>query len=578
MTVINLDSIDAPPTCGIATDEERALLDWADSHPITTGAPEAADGRYVLADPDTGEDAKWTRVTTFIEAIDDGTGLTKWKLGLTVRGLVLSDQLMRQARAEHDNDKACRDIAERAHLWAGSKLSAAVGTALHTATEHHDLGTGHRPPAPWDLHVDAWAGALAAHGIEVVPGWIERIVVNPEVGCAGTLDRLVRLPDGRVVVLDIKTGVDKTDDDGKVKRSAIKKATYAVQAGVYANSTHAWTPDGYEALPDDLDRTTAIIAHLSAETGECEMWMVDAAEGWQRAKVALAVREARRIGGLFTRMEAVERNGADDDPVKVGDLLPALEESIRERGLDPADPDAGTDHAERAAEARARIKALGGDEVSKARVTRAWPVGVPHRPPWTVDQLDAIETMLHGIDGGDSSFLGDPDPELVAKAQAKRETADATFFPPTPEPTRVTADPQPDGDPVSDEEVSAIKAATRALPKERAQRVAAWMAEAKRGGHPWGSTTAMGERTFSLCVAAVRCVTELWDDEHPDALTRAALHLVIGEELQPTWTTGAVLGSLTIAEAERLDELAATYAADPETTRAIGSVVAQHLA
>lgn len=558
MTVINLDTLDAPPVCGLTTDEEQALLDWADAHPISTDAPEAANGRYKLPHPDTGDDTDWTRVTTFIEALDDGQGLTIWKLGLTVRGLVTSDELWRQARAEHDNDKACRNIAERAHLWAGSKLSAAIGTALHTATEHHDLGTGHRPPAPWDLHIDAWRDALTAHGIEVVPGWIERIVVNPAVGCAGTLDRLVRLPDGRVVVLDIKTGKDP------------KKATYAVQAGVYANATHAWTPDGYEPLPDDLDRTTAIIAHLSATDGGCDLYTVDAATGWERAQIITSVREARRIKGLFAKMTPTV---AVDEP----DLTPQLEASLEARGVDPADPTGGDQVAERAAEARARIKALGADEVSKARVARAWPADVPHRPPWTADQLDIIEAMLHHQDGKDSTFLGEPDPDLVAKAQAKRDTADAAFFPPEPEPTRLDAPPPDNGPAVPDEDVAAITRAGNNLQIERRQRVAAWVQEAKRAGQPWGPVNGMAERTFALYVAAVRCARELWDDEHPDALTRAALSLVIGEDVQPAWSTGAVIGSLTIAEAERLDELAATYATEPATTKALGAAVITYI-
>jgi len=279
---------------GLATADELALLAWDDEHKTDAPRPEIVNRRYVLPDPTTGDAAKWTRVTTFCEAIDDGSGLTIWKLGLTVRGLVHNDALLTQASAEHDNDKALRAIAEEAHLWAGSKLSAAVGTALHTATEHHDLGTGHRPPEPWGRHVDAWAAALAEHSIEILPAWIERTVVLPALGVAGTLDRLVRLPDGRIVVLDVKTGKD------------VRKANYAVQAAVYANATHAWTPNGYEPMPD-VDKTTALIAHLSAVDGTCSIVSVDIAKGWEKAQVCALVREARSVAGIFTKAKPVEK-------------------------------------------------------------------------------------------------------------------------------------------------------------------------------------------------------------------------------------------------------------------------------
>ena len=565
MTIVLDEPTTGTERHGLATDDERALLAWADAHPIAADKPEAENGRYKLPHPDTGADTAWTRVTTFIEALDDGQGLTIWKLGLTVRGLVHNDALYTQAKAEHDNDKALRAIAEEAHLFAGSKLSAAVGTALHLATEHHDLGTGHRPPDPWGAHVDAWAAALVDHGITVLPEWVESVVVNTAVGCAGTLDRLVMLPDGRVVVLDIKTGKDP------------KKATYAVQAGVYANASHAWTPGGYRALPADLDRSTAVIAHLSATDATCTMLAVDAATGWERAQIVTQVREARRVRGLFTKLPTsglVDRAIAEvraakadpvttDEPVKVGDLLPTLEASLRARGVDPAQPDGGDQLAGHADEARDRLKALRTDPDAVATVKTLWPAVIAPKPPWTHDELDAIERVLHAADGKDSTWFGLPDPELVAKVETARER-----LAPVAEPA-----PSPD-DKVAPAERTELMAAIKAMGADARDRAAGWHAEGKANGQPWGSSAAgrMTLRTYWLTRASAACAAHLIDDDlAPDDGRLDYRGRTIDVAAIPT---GAAIGALTIDEAQRLEALATAYAQGDETVAAdIGAAV-----
>ena len=84
------------------------------------------------------------------------------------------------------------------------------------------------------------------------------------------------------------------------------------------------------------------------------------------------------------------------------------------------------------------------------------------------------------------------------------------------------------------------------------------------------------QRTYAINLAALRCATHLWDADDPDALTRAALTLAIGGDLQPSWLTGAVLGSLTIDQATRLEDIAAAFGADDTQTAAdLGGVLAR---
>ena len=530
---ITLDDT-APPQAitPAATAEQAALLAWAADHRRQNPRPamSAGDKRYILPD-DTGTDTEWTRVTTFVEAIEDGAALTDWKVRLATRGIVTNPDLYTQARAEHDNDKAMTALGTEAAWRAGSKLAADIGTALHLATEHHDLGTGHRPPDPWGGHVDAWAGALAAHGIEILPDWIERTVIHPEFGCAGTLDRLVRLPDGRTVVLDVKTG------------KSVRKITYAAQAAIYARAAHAWTPDGYQPLPD-IDTTVAIVAHLSATEGTCELMAIDLGRGWEVAQLCHAIRTGRSVKGVFTRWET-----------------PAAAEVVAE--ADPTE--------ERTTEIRERIAAI--KVTHPGQLGTVWPDGIPTKGPWTLDDMARIGDALHAIDGK-GSWWPPADPEAVAKRDAKMATGAAKAW---PEPTPRLPAPTDDTSPLVDDSTrAALVAALKALPPAQHGRVDTWRAAGRRDGQPWGHVGAgkMTERTFARVLAAIRCADCLWDDAEPDALTRAALSLAIGDDLHPAWSTGAVLGSLTIDQATRLDDIAAAFGAgDETTTKALGHAV-----
>ncbi|MEO6627900.1 MAG: hypothetical protein ABIP03_04960 [Aquihabitans sp.] len=521
--MIDLDNIDGTDRPHIphpaATPEQAALLLWAYNTPTGRPHPEAANGAYILPDPDTGEEKRRTRVTTFTSALDDGEGLTKWKAAITMRGLINSPTELRQAAkaasGSYADLRGLYDIADQVAHNGGDKLAADIGTALHLATEHHDLGTGHRPPDPYGADVDAYAKALHDNGLTVLPDWVERTVITPQLDTAGTLDRLVQLADGRIVLLDLKTG------------KGVKKVGYAAQAAVYANAKHAWTPDGYEPLPD-VDKTLALIAHLPAGSGTCEFIAVDITAGWDRALACQATRAARSIKGIFTAYKG--------QPVPVDE------------------------NTERTAETRERLAALKGNDDHMARIVDLWPADTPRKPPWTDAHLDALNHALHAVDGQESAFLGSPDPARVAAVEERTAKGFAILEPPAAAPDRPAPD---DGGLVDAGDADAIISAITKMPKERKQRAAAWGRQAKADGQPWGSIakTKMTTRTWALNQAAMRCTMELHDDDEPDALTRAALSIVIGEDVQPSWSTGAVIGTLAISEAHRLEALAAAFGA-----------------
>lgn len=239
-------------------------------------------GRYLLPDPETGRERAWTRATTLASAIADTHALTKWQLRMAIKGLAMRQDLLALAAAASIEDKATLDrVAEDAKQIAGSSAGANAGTALHSFTEAVDRGEDVQIPPPWDADITAYKRTLAEHGITTHPQWVERITIVPEFGVAGTLDRIVTLPDGRQVIGDIKTGRDLSYSWPEI----------AIQLALYAHATHMWS-GSWEPMPK-VDHTEAVVFHVPAGQGRCQLYTVDIAAGWEMAAIAHQVRQWR---------------------------------------------------------------------------------------------------------------------------------------------------------------------------------------------------------------------------------------------------------------------------------------------
>lgn len=243
-------------------------------------------GRYLLPDPESGRERAWTRATTFAKTISDMYGLGKWQERMVAKGIATRADLYALAASTPVDDKAkfdkiCGDAKEAAKASSGANL----GTALHAFTEQIDAGQVVAVPQPWDKDVAAYKVALADAGVKVHPQWIERIVLVPTYGVAGTLDRIVTLPDGRRVIADVKTGKDLGYSWGEI----------SVQLALYANATHMINPaTGLpEAMPA-VDQDTAIAIHLPIGQGRCDLYTINIVAGWETAYICKIVREWRQ--------------------------------------------------------------------------------------------------------------------------------------------------------------------------------------------------------------------------------------------------------------------------------------------
>ncbi len=257
-------------------------------------------GRYRLPDPQTGEQKSWTRATTWASSVADTYGLTKWKLRMAAKGVATRRDLIALASSlsvTEDKDALDR-LAEQAIEHVGG-TAANLGTALHAFTEQVDGGEHPEIPEPWDRDIAAYRQMLDAAGIETIPRYIERIVVVPELGVAGTLDRVVRLG-GKHYIADVKTGADLKFSWGEI----------AIQLALYAHAEAMWDGEDYEPWPV-VDRERAIVFHLPVGQARCDLYWVDIAAGWEAAQLCGAVRAWRTrkdlaapLDLLFAQLEA----------------------------------------------------------------------------------------------------------------------------------------------------------------------------------------------------------------------------------------------------------------------------------
>ena len=241
-------------------------------------------GRPMVPPVKGGKPRPLTRVTTLAETLDDRYNLEKWKVRQAAIGLMLRPDLLALVAAQQ-NDKAALDRTMDEAIDASKSGAAAnVGTALHTLTERLHAGEdlGH---VPADLQADlaAYVACLTRHQIEVVE--VEQFVVYEACEVAGTLDRLMRFPDGRLAIADLKTGA------GAVEWGL---TSIAVQLACYANAETSWTPQGGHVPRPEVDRTRAYVIHLPPNSGRCELVEVNIVAGLEAAHHARWARVWRK--------------------------------------------------------------------------------------------------------------------------------------------------------------------------------------------------------------------------------------------------------------------------------------------
>lgn len=238
-------------------------------------------GGPMILPPGGGKPVYYSRISSFAKTLEDASGLNLWFGRMTALGLAQRRDLVSlTATTQPDDKNALNKIVEAAMAAAKSDAAANRGTALHAATEHVDLG-GEVEAIDTDMRADIEAYMEATKKLRVLA--IEKFVVLDDFKLGGTFDRLVMLPDGRVVVADVKSGKDAD----KYAQST------AMQIALYAHG-QMYDPSGVRTPMPGVDLTTGLLIHLPAGTGTCRLYELDLTRAWQMAQLASHVKDWRK--------------------------------------------------------------------------------------------------------------------------------------------------------------------------------------------------------------------------------------------------------------------------------------------
>lgn len=262
---------------------------------VDPARPEAKRGRYTLPNPDNGKSRSWQRVTNFVKMTDDTYHLELWKQRNVAKGVAILAEAGRvdipelaQLDVKLDKNRV-NNICTTAQDVAEAYKMADEGTALHTSTELADYAGGdlNRVPTPHRRKVRMYLDALAANGMTVVSGMIERVTASARYECAGKFDRIYRLASGINVIGDLKTG-----DSLDWSFPAIAAQLECYEDGV--NNHGVFDGQRY----DDSIKVShdfGVVIHLPSTRDEVTVYWVDLAQGRIINAANLTVRAARKI-------------------------------------------------------------------------------------------------------------------------------------------------------------------------------------------------------------------------------------------------------------------------------------------
>lgn len=325
---------------------------------------------------------------------DDDWALSMWRQRMLLLGVAHNPTLAERAAAHHDDKAMLNRLVEEALTVARAHDAAGMGTASHRIAERVDLNL----PVVETVHgtavTTAWRKALEATGLEVVPEYVERIVVHPPHLIAGRFDRLVYDTCAKSLrVLDLKTGERAMDYPHAI---ATQLALYAWAPLLADIGETGGETDKFERMPD-VDREVGLVVHMPSVT-EAVVYEIDIAAGWQCViDVILPTIEWRKRKGLVS-----VAGSAEPEPSLV---IPLLRSYVLRRVQ------------------RLREQFPAALETLAAR----WPAGVPtlkQSDAHSEDELDVILGLLSDVEA--KHQLPFPDEGDPRKNQPTEQTQGAT--------------------------------------------------------------------------------------------------------------------------------------------------------
>lgn len=236
-------------------------------------------GRPLITPEAGGKPVAYTRVTTFVDCVEDKYNLQKWMQRMVATGLSMRPDLALAVAAHKDTKTKLDKICDEAREAAASSAAATTGTALHALTEQVDRGlevVGVPEAAVADI------AAYRAATVDLHPIHIEQMCVLDPWKVAGTPDRVVKYQ-GKRYISDLKTG--------SIEYGVAK---IAAQLSMYSRARCYDVATG-KRTPHDAELDKGIVVHLPAGQATCTLYWVDLLAGWDVVQVARRVRQTRAL-------------------------------------------------------------------------------------------------------------------------------------------------------------------------------------------------------------------------------------------------------------------------------------------
>lgn len=236
-----------------------------------------------------------TRVTTFVDCLDDKSKIRDWELRLLFeflpsdQGEVFVLEASTINRNAPDYRQQMKKLIENALEAAGTKDSARRGTAIHALSERHDMGmTNPVIPSKYRPHLEFYKEVTQY--FEMVE--IEEFCVNDDLDTGGTPDRLIRYIPCEMCGKDLYVEDLKT---GRVDLYTL--LTMSMQVAVYAHSRKYNIFTGERTPWPDICLHKGVIVHVPAPDEDPRvngkvLW-INIAKGWTAVQTAIEVRKWR---------------------------------------------------------------------------------------------------------------------------------------------------------------------------------------------------------------------------------------------------------------------------------------------
>lgn len=248
--------------------------------------------RPLILLPGSKKEQSFTRVTTVAKTLDGGEALVEWKEVMVAGGAALRPDILAQVAANwprtEETKRTLGKLAESLKEAAASSAGANLGDALHAMVARINRGETFRPVPPWDVDCKIYQDLLERSGIRVVPEMVERTVVLPKLGIAGSFDFLGEKA-SQLFVCDLKTG-QKLD---------YSWLAICMQLSLYAmaETLYDWDNRTHSPMPK-VNQKQGLVIHLPAGAGQASLHVVDLELGRAAVEVALTVRDWRKRNDL----------------------------------------------------------------------------------------------------------------------------------------------------------------------------------------------------------------------------------------------------------------------------------------